>query len=72
METILENIPTGVISLDVRRRSGAREFGGARRFWAIMRERRGHLTDLLGEEACALGAASDAAVVAHGRGVARN
>ena len=51
MEAILENIPTGVISLTSVGRSGAGEYGGGRRFSAITRARRARCTELLGEEA---------------------
>ena len=71
METVLENIPTGVISLDA---SGAilrantavtRMFGGDAR-------NAQSLDELLGPEASRVLQLSDAALAAHGRGLPRN
>ncbi len=71
MEAILENIPTGVVSLERDRRSGAGEFryrddlGGTR-------TQRTYPAGAAGRGSRPRGSVSDEAVVAHGRGFARN
>ena len=48
MEAILENIPTGVVSLDASGERGAGEYGGGDAFWAIPRGTRTRLAGTAG------------------------